>query len=236
MTTQVEPRWLSAEQQRIWRSFLNGVARINDRLDAELARLEALVGASERVRGVGETGLDYFRTTDAEGQAHFAYIPAEYTVLEPGLGADIPVLGPIFFQHNRPPVDTQARDLGRIVLAGVIPSPTGAVDGKAVRAGIDHKVAFNTPNSRARQFIRQSGEVVRGQFRVGLTSEAQTPGQSASHDGVFGQYGSFKNLVRSQKLQGGRRRHYLESGGGSPEFVGLVLGQNSPIGRAYQQV
>ncbi|MCA9526587.1 MAG: CocE/NonD family hydrolase, partial [Myxococcales bacterium] len=30
---------------------------------------------------------------DAEGQAHFAYIPAEYTVLESGLGADIPVLG-----------------------------------------------------------------------------------------------------------------------------------------------
>ncbi|MEZ4467932.1 MAG: hypothetical protein R3F43_26710 [bacterium] len=30
---------------------------------------------------------------DAAGQAHFAYIPAEYTVLESGLGADIPVLG-----------------------------------------------------------------------------------------------------------------------------------------------
>ena len=32
----VEPRWLSAEQQVTWRSYLNAVARINERLDAEL--------------------------------------------------------------------------------------------------------------------------------------------------------------------------------------------------------
>lgn len=36
VTTMPEPRWLSADQQRVWRAFLNGVARINDRLDAEL--------------------------------------------------------------------------------------------------------------------------------------------------------------------------------------------------------
>ena len=47
----------------------NDAARLGDRLDAELARLEALVDSSDRVRGVGETGLDHFRTTDAEGQA-----------------------------------------------------------------------------------------------------------------------------------------------------------------------
>ena len=47
----------------------NDAARLGERLDAELARLEALVDSSARVRGVGETGLDYFRTTDAEGRA-----------------------------------------------------------------------------------------------------------------------------------------------------------------------
>lgn len=47
----------------------NDAARLGDRLDAELARLEALVGSSDRVRGVGETGLDYFRTTDPDGRA-----------------------------------------------------------------------------------------------------------------------------------------------------------------------
>lgn len=36
MTTVLEPRWLTVDQQRVWRTFLNGVARINDRLDTEL--------------------------------------------------------------------------------------------------------------------------------------------------------------------------------------------------------
>ncbi|MGC3994273.1 MAG: TatD family hydrolase [Propionicimonas sp.] len=47
----------------------NDAARLGDRLGAELERLEALVGSSDRVRGVGETGLDYFRTKDAAARA-----------------------------------------------------------------------------------------------------------------------------------------------------------------------
>lgn len=47
----------------------NDAARLGVRLPAELDRLAALVGSSDRVRAVGETGLDYFRTTDAGGQS-----------------------------------------------------------------------------------------------------------------------------------------------------------------------
>lgn len=47
----------------------NDAARLGERLGAELDRMAALVGSSDRVRGVGETGLDYYRTTDAAGQA-----------------------------------------------------------------------------------------------------------------------------------------------------------------------
>lgn len=36
MTTQVEPRWLSSEQQHVWRTYLNAVATINEKLDTEL--------------------------------------------------------------------------------------------------------------------------------------------------------------------------------------------------------
>ncbi len=46
----------------------NDAARVGVRLAAELDALAALVGSSERVRGVGETGLDYFRTTEDEGK------------------------------------------------------------------------------------------------------------------------------------------------------------------------
>lgn len=47
----------------------NDAARLGERLPSELERLAAVVGSSDRVRGVGETGLDYFRTTDAEGRS-----------------------------------------------------------------------------------------------------------------------------------------------------------------------
>ena len=47
----------------------NDAARAGDRLAADLAALEGLLGSSERLRGVGETGLDYFRTRDEEGRA-----------------------------------------------------------------------------------------------------------------------------------------------------------------------
>jgi len=47
----------------------NDAARLGDGLAAGLDELAALVGSSPRVRAVGETGLDHFRTTDAEGRA-----------------------------------------------------------------------------------------------------------------------------------------------------------------------
>lgn len=47
----------------------NDAARLGDDLDAELNKLATIVGSSPKVRGIGETGLDYFRTTEAEGQA-----------------------------------------------------------------------------------------------------------------------------------------------------------------------
>jgi DNA-binding MarR family transcriptional regulator len=33
-----EPRWLSAEQQRVWRAYLLGSARLSERLDADLRK------------------------------------------------------------------------------------------------------------------------------------------------------------------------------------------------------
>lgn len=62
----------------------NDAARAGADLPAQLAELESLLGTSDRIRGVGETGLDYFRTTDAEGRgrqreafaAHIAWAKA----------------------------------------------------------------------------------------------------------------------------------------------------------------
>lgn len=47
----------------------NDAARAGSGLASELGRLEALIATSTRVRGIGETGLDYFRTREPDGQA-----------------------------------------------------------------------------------------------------------------------------------------------------------------------
>lgn len=62
----------------------NDAARAGGRLDEQLRVIEGLVSSSDRVRGVGETGLDYYRTRDPELQqlqrrsfaAHIAFAQA----------------------------------------------------------------------------------------------------------------------------------------------------------------
>ncbi len=47
----------------------NDAARLGAGLGAELDRLAALLNTSSKIRGIGETGLDYYRTSEPEGQA-----------------------------------------------------------------------------------------------------------------------------------------------------------------------
>jgi TatD DNase family protein len=47
----------------------NDAARAGASLEDQLRSIEALVTASDRVRAVGETGLDFYRTPDAAGRA-----------------------------------------------------------------------------------------------------------------------------------------------------------------------
>ncbi len=62
--TPVKPRWLNAEQQRIWRSFLNGVARINERLDAELRSFGLDLGEYEILVHLSEADRHMLRMSD----------------------------------------------------------------------------------------------------------------------------------------------------------------------------
>lgn len=64
VTTQRQPRWLDAEQQRIWRAFLNGVAKINDRLDAELRPFGLDLGEYEILVHLSESEGRSLRMSD----------------------------------------------------------------------------------------------------------------------------------------------------------------------------
>ena len=82
-------QWAVAAAER-WESVVaavalhpNDAARLGDGLSVALGEIESLAGG-DRVRAVGETGLDFFRTPDAEGQgrqreafaAHIAFAKA----------------------------------------------------------------------------------------------------------------------------------------------------------------
>ncbi len=40
MSDSAEPRWLTADQQRVWRAYLLGVARLSEALDADLRQFD----------------------------------------------------------------------------------------------------------------------------------------------------------------------------------------------------
>jgi DNA-binding MarR family transcriptional regulator len=64
VTTVLEPRWLTEEQQHIWRAYLNGVARINDRLDAELRPFDLDLGEYEILVHLSESPGHTLRMSD----------------------------------------------------------------------------------------------------------------------------------------------------------------------------
>jgi DNA-binding MarR family transcriptional regulator len=64
VTTRLEPRWLTAEQQRIWRAYLNGVAQIFERLEAELRPFGLDLGEYEILVHLSESERRALRMSD----------------------------------------------------------------------------------------------------------------------------------------------------------------------------
>ena len=64
VTNQLPPRWLNAEQQHVWRAFLNGVAKINDELDAELRPFGLDLGEYEILVHLSESDDHSLRMSD----------------------------------------------------------------------------------------------------------------------------------------------------------------------------
>lgn len=64
MASEIEPRWLNEDQQRIWRLYLNGVARINEVLDAELRQFGLDLGEYEILVNLSESPDHQLRMSD----------------------------------------------------------------------------------------------------------------------------------------------------------------------------
>ncbi len=64
MTAQAGPRWLSTEQQQIWRTYLNGVAAIGEALEAELRPFGLDLGEYEILVHLSESPDRALRMSD----------------------------------------------------------------------------------------------------------------------------------------------------------------------------
>ena len=80
VTTQLQPRWLDEDQQRIWRSFLNGVARINERLEAELRPFGLDLGEYEILVHLSESPDRSLRMSDLAGRVRQSRSRLTHTV------------------------------------------------------------------------------------------------------------------------------------------------------------
>lgn len=67
MTT--EPKWLSADQQLVWRAFLDGIAYVNERLEDELRPFGLDLGEYEILVRLSESPDHQLRMSDLAGQA-----------------------------------------------------------------------------------------------------------------------------------------------------------------------
>ncbi len=65
-----EPRWLSVDQQRIWRAYLLGSARLNEKLDADLRQFGVDLGEYEILVTLSEAEEQQCRMSDLADAVH----------------------------------------------------------------------------------------------------------------------------------------------------------------------
>lgn len=80
MSERVHARWLNQEQQCIWRTYLLGVARINERLDAALRPFGIDLGEYEILVSLEEAEDQRLRMSDLADKVHQSRSRLTHTV------------------------------------------------------------------------------------------------------------------------------------------------------------
>jgi DNA-binding MarR family transcriptional regulator len=70
MSESGEPQWLSGEQQRVWRAYLLGSARLNEKLDADLRQFGLDLGEYEILVTLSEADGRQCRMSDLASAVH----------------------------------------------------------------------------------------------------------------------------------------------------------------------
>lgn len=80
MVERVKARWLNQEQQRIWRTYLLGAARINDVLDGDLRQFGIDLGEYEILVCLEEAPERRLRMSDLASRVHQSRSRLTHTV------------------------------------------------------------------------------------------------------------------------------------------------------------
>mgnify|MGYP002735412544 CR=1 FL=1 len=80
MSERVQARWLDQEQQYIWRTYLLGVAHINERLDSALRDFGIDLGEYEILVSLEEATDRRLRMSDLAGKVHQSRSRLTHTV------------------------------------------------------------------------------------------------------------------------------------------------------------
>lgn len=80
MAERVQARWLSQEQQHIWRTYLLGVAQLNERLDVDLRKFGIDLGEYEILVCLEEAPERKMRMSDLAAAVHQSRSRLTHTV------------------------------------------------------------------------------------------------------------------------------------------------------------
>lgn len=80
MAERVNARWLNRDQQQIWRTYLLGVARINERLDADLRKFGIDLGEYEILVCLEEADSRRLRMSELADRVHQSRSRLTHTV------------------------------------------------------------------------------------------------------------------------------------------------------------
>lgn len=80
MVERVNARWLNRDQQQIWRTYLLGVARLNERLDADLRKFGIDLGEYEILVCLEEADSRRLRMSELADRVHQSRSRLTHTV------------------------------------------------------------------------------------------------------------------------------------------------------------
>ncbi len=158
MTTTIDRLWLTSEQQTIWRTYLAGVSRINERLDAELRPFGLDLGEYEILVNLSEADHLEMRMSELAAQSTVTHSGLT-RLIDRMVGAGMVERTPC--ETDRRGSYAQLTGAGIDLVVGLIPAHLATIDRVLVGpVGLDDLAGFLQALRRIRAVARPMSDPV----------------------------------------------------------------------------